>query len=79
MKINTRKPIIERIDDAIKATIGTVESIELDRAERHELYKMSGSGRFTKSMKSCIRRQAHRGYFLFNGMWIDVLAQEECE
>jgi hypothetical protein len=83
MKINVRKTIIDRIDDAIEAADGIVQNIELDREERHELYKFgSASGRFKKRTNRYwpAMTSACRGYFATrSGVWIDVLAQEETE
>jgi hypothetical protein len=83
MKINVRKTIVERIDAAIEATDGIVQSIELDVAERHELYKFgSASGRFKKRTNRYwpAMTSVCRGYFRTrSGVWIDVLAQEETE
>jgi hypothetical protein len=76
MKVNTRKTITERIDLAISLAGRQVESIELDRAERHELYK-SGALNFQKY--SDVTRPELRGhYYTRAARWIDILAQEEC-
>lgn len=77
MRVNTRKHIIDRIDAAIEAQAGAVvESIELNKEERHELYK-SGSARFRKSPRAY--GDALRGsYFTTFGRWVEVYAEEEC-
>jgi hypothetical protein len=73
MKLNYPKTIIEQIDEAVAAEGRTPDSITLDKAERHELYKLN-SGRFTKNT---LRGMVTRGWLHVGFRSVPVLAEED--